>query len=146
MPLTIEIADELFLSHDHQRLKQAIRRVLCEAGIASGEISLAIVGDERMQALNRQYLEHDYPTDVLSFVLEQDADKKSLDGEIIVSAEYAAREATRYGWPADDELLLYVIHGCLHLIGHDDQTPEGQSAMRSAEACHLAAFGLTHRF
>lgn len=146
MAVIIEVADEHSHSSDHQRIKQAIRQVLGEAGIVLGEISVAIVDDTRMHELNRQYLQHDYPTDVLSFVLEQDAAKKSLDGEVIVSSDYAAREAARYGWTADEELLLYVIHGCLHLIGHDDQTPEGQAAMRTAEAKHLASFGLTHRY
>ena len=146
MALTIEIADEHSLSNDHSRLETAVRQVLGEAGIVSGEISVAIVADAQMHELNRQYLQHDYPTDVLSFVLEYDAAKKSLDGEIIVSSDYATREAARYGWSADDELLLYVIHGALHLVGHDDQTPEGQAAMRVAESKHLANFGLTHRF
>jgi len=147
VPLTIEIADEQS-AHQfvHARLKRAVRSVLHAAGIRSAEISIAIVDDPRMHALNRQYLDHDYPTDVLSFVLEHDETAGSLEGEIIVSADYAAREATRYGWTTDDELLLYVIHGCLHLVGHDDQTPEGQAAMREAEAKHLAFFGLTHRY
>ena len=99
-----------------------------------------------MHELNRQYLEHDYPTDVLSFVLEFDETSKSLDGEIIVSSDYAAREAARYGWTANDELLLYVIHGCLHLVGHDDTTPAAKRAMREAEVRLLAGFGLVHRY
>jgi probable rRNA maturation factor len=119
--------------------------VLAEAGIKAGEISVGIVTDQRMHELNRQYLQHDYPTDVLSFVLEQ-GDNGSLDGEIIVSADYAAREAERFGWTTDDELLLYVIHGSLHLVGHDDHTPDGRAAMREAETQHLAEFGLQHRY
>ena len=147
MPLTIEIADEQTAhAFDKARLTKAVRCVLQGAGIRSAEISIAIVDDAQMHSLNRQYLGHDYPTDVLSFVLEHDAAAGSLDGEIIASADYAAREATRYGWTTDDELLLYVIHGCLHLVGHDDQTPAGQAAMRAAEAKHLAEFGLKHRF
>ena len=147
MPLTIEIADDQSAhAIDHARLKRAVRSVLQAAGIRSAEISIAIVDDRRMHALNRQYLDHDYPTDVLSFILERDASTGSLEGEVIVSADYAAREATRYGWTTGDELLLYVIHGCLHLVGHDDHTPEGQAAMRAAEAGHLAEFGLTHRY
>src|SRR5947209_17588936 len=99
-----------------------------------------------MHRLNRQYLQHDYPTDVLSFVLDQDARAKSLDGQIIVSSDYAAREAPRYGWTVDDELLLYVIHGTLHLVGHDDTTTEAKAAMRQAEARYLRRFDLEHRF
>ena len=144
--ITVEIADEQ-KSHpiDHARLKKAVRLVLKDAGIERAEISIAIIDDARMHALNRQYLQHDYPTDVLSFVLERDEAAKSLDGEIIASADYAAREAPRYGWTADDELLLYVIHGCLHLVGHDDHAPGDQAKMRAEESRYLAHFGLTQR-
>ena len=147
MPFTIEInADEQPHNIDSARLKKAARLVLREAGIESAEISIAVVTDARMHELNRQYLQHDYPTDVLSFVLDHDAQARSLDGEIIVSSDYAAREAARYGWTTDDELLLYVIHGCLHLAGHDDTSPAGKLAMRQAETEHLQHFGLEHRF
>jgi probable rRNA maturation factor len=146
MSFTIEIADDQS-SHqlDHARLKKAVRLVLVDAGIQTAEISIAIVSDERMHELNRQYLQHDYPTDVLSFVLDHDPKSKSLDGEIIVSADYAAREAQRYGWTTTDELLLYILHGSLHLVGHDDTAPEAQQAMREAEANYLRRFGLEHR-
>jgi probable rRNA maturation factor len=147
MRLTIEIADEQQTCRiDKARLKRGVTQVLLAAGIESAEISVAIVDDARMHALNRQYLQHDYPTDVLSFVLGFDEEEQALDGEIIVSADYASREAVRYGWSTDDELLLYVIHGCLHLVGYDDTTAEGKQEMRDAEAEHLAALGLKHRY
>jgi probable rRNA maturation factor len=147
VPLTIEISDEQTAhATDHARLRKAVRLVLQAASIRSAEISIAIVTDEQMHALNRQYLDHDYPTDVLSFVLERDESAGRLEGEIVVSADYADREAAHYGWTTNDELLLYVIHGCLHLVGHDDQAPQGQAAMRAAEAKHLAEFGLKHRY
>jgi probable rRNA maturation factor len=147
MPLTIEVNnDQTAHQLDLRRLKRAVKQILSEADIKSGEISIGIVTDERMHELNRQYLQHDYPTDVLSFVLDSGDEAQSLDGEIIASADYAAREAERYGWTTDDELLLYVIHGCLHLVGHDDHTPDGRAAMRAAESRHLAEFGLQHRY
>jgi probable rRNA maturation factor len=142
----IEVADERDAAAEDARVKRAIHTILNDAGIASAEISIAIVNDERMQQLNREFLEHDYPTDVLSFVLESDENAGSLDGEIIVSHEYAAREAPRYGWKSDDELLLYIIHGCLHLVGHDDLTPEAKQQMRLAEARYLQQLGLQHRY
>lgn len=147
MSYTIEIAAEQAAPGDDQdRLGLAVERILQDAGIRQAEISIAIVSGERMQALNRQYLSHDYPTDVLSFVLEHNPDQAWLSGEIIVSADYAAAEAVRYGWPAGDELLLYVIHGCLHLVGYNDTTVTDQRAMRSAEAKYLQQFGLVHRY
>lgn len=147
MSFSIEIADEQGVgTFVKKRLKAAVRSVLTTAGVQLAEVSIAIVSDERMHALNRQYLQHDYPTDVLSFVLDSNPHEQSLDGEIIVSADYAAREAIRYGWTTADELLLYVIHGCLHLVGHDDTTPSAKLAMRAAEAACLRQFGLDHRF
>lgn len=147
MPLVIEIAaDSLDRTVDEARLITAVRQVLAQAGIRRGEVSVAVVTDPEMHALNRQYLEHDYPTDVLSFVLEFDPGEGFLEGQIIASLDYAARQAERFGWVADDELLLYVIHGALHLTGHDDHTPAGRAAMRQAEAEHLARFGLQHRY
>jgi probable rRNA maturation factor len=146
MPFIIEInTEEQPHEVDRARLKKAVRQVLTDSGIESAEISIGVVTDGRMQELNRQYLQHDYPTDVLSFVLTHDAEAKSLDAEIIVSSDYAAREAPRYGWTTDDELLLYVIHGALHLVGHDDTTPDGQQAMREAESEYLRKFGQEHR-
>ena len=129
---------------DAMRLRRAVKSILNDAGIASGEVSIAVVDDARMHELNRRYLAHDYPTDVLSFVLARDGDR--LDGQIVVSADYAAREAARYGWNADDELLLYTIHGALHLVGYDDLSPESKRQMRQQERAYLGQFGLTPRY
>lgn len=129
---------------DEQRLRRAVKAILTDAGIARGEVSIAVVDDARMHELNHRYLDHDYPTDVLSFVLARDGDH--LDGQIIVSADYAAREAVRYGWKADDELLLYTVHGTLHLAGYDDLNPDAKRQMRQAEQKYLAQFGLVPRY
>lgn len=146
MAFKIEInTDDQSYAIDVERLKKAIRAVLSDAGIESAEISVGVVNDARMQELNRQFLNHDYPTDVLSFVLDYDEDRNALDGEIIASSDYAAREAGRYGWTANDELLLYVIHGCLHLIGHDDTTDEAKEEMTAAETKYLKQFGIERR-
>jgi len=142
--LRIEISNEHAFLLDESRLKKAIRSILKDAEIEEGEISVAIVSDDEMHMLNRKYLDHDYPTDVLSFVLEEEEGR--LDGEIIASSDYAAKEAARYGWTADDEVLLYVIHGTLHLVGHDDQQPAARQKMREREKHYLSLFGLTPRY
>ena len=144
--LRIDISNEHSFPLDEARLKKAIRMVLKDTGFEEGEVSIAIVDDAEMHILNRKYLDHDYPTDVLSFVLEEDPDEGRLEGEIIVSHDYAAREAARYGWTADDELLLYTIHGTLHLVGHDDQEPAAKQEMREREKQCLSLFGLTPRY
>lgn len=125
---------------DEARLREAVAEVLRQAGAARASVSVAVVDDPMIHALNRQYLDHDYPTDVLSFPLGDDA--AHIDGEIVVSADTAMSQATEYGWPAADELLLYVIHGALHLVGYDDKSDEAAQAMREAERRVLAAFDL----
>ncbi len=139
--LTIEINnDQASLVVDEERLRQAVENVLAAGGIAAGEVSVAIVDDPTIHRLNVEFLQHDYPTDVLSFLLEREGNR--LEGEVIASADTAIRNAEKYGWPPADELLLYVIHGTLHLVGFDDATDELQAVMRAAEAEHLARFGL----
>ena len=126
-------------SVDEAQLITAARAVLRDSRFSSATISLAVVDDETIHELNRQYLEHDYPTDVLSFVL---ADSNGhLEGEVIISAETAATQAAEIGWPAPAEQLLYVIHGMLHLIGYRDESPADALQMRTAEQRYLREFG-----
>ena len=126
-----------------EQLRAAVLGVVDEAEIGKGEVSLAIVDDETIHALNVQYLQHDYPTDVISFVLEQAAGH--LEGEVIVSAEMAATVAQENGWSTQHELLLYVIHGTLHLVGYDDKDPQKKIEMQAAERRHLRQFSIEHR-
>lgn len=145
MPIKVEIADEQD-AHviTYERLLTAVRAILTDSGYTAGEVSIAIVADAEMHEYNRQYLQHDYPTDVLSFVLEAEAEY--LVGQIIVSADYAAGEAAKFGWSIDDEVLLYAIHGALHLVGYDDQESELKAEMREQEKFYLARLGLTPRY
>ncbi len=139
--LTIEISNrQSAVEVDRERMQQAAESILRDAGVAEAHLSLAVVDDDTIHQLNRQYLDHDYPTDVLSFLLERDAER--LEGEVIVSAETAVRAAAEYSWPPGDELLLYVIHGTLHLVGHDDASPSERTAMQREERRYLVQFGL----
>ncbi len=65
-----------------------------------------------------------------------------MDGEVIVSFDTAAKVAPEFGWSTQEELLLYVIHGCLHLVGYDDHNDEDRAAMRVGEAKYLAKAGI----
>jgi len=124
---------------DTNRLVQTTKAILAEHGPVRCEISLTVVDDAAMHRLNRQYLQHDYPTDVLSFPLEQGAGR--LEGEVIVNADMACRAAARYGWSAENELLLYVIHGLLHLVGFDDHDAMDRKSMRDQEDRFMGQFG-----
>ena len=139
--IRVPIANEqATLPVDERRIQRAVRMVLEEASIGEAEVSVAVVDDPTMRTLNCRYLNHDYATDVLSFVLEQTPER--LEGQVIVSADTALAEAARFGWAAADELLLYVIHGALHLAGLEDGTAGERAEMRARERACLAQFGL----
>jgi len=121
---------------DEEQFRKAVRTILSEKAIAEAQISVAVVDDATISELHQRFLGKDEPTDVLSFVLERDGD--SLEGEIVVSAETAEITAKWYDWPAEHELLLYVVHGTLHMVGYDDGTPEQRATMRKAERAYLA--------
>src|SRR5689334_2364041 len=113
--IRIDISDEqTAVSADEDRLRRAVEMILADAGITEGSVSLALVDDPTIHELNNRFLSHDEPTDVLSFALEERPGY--LEGEIIVSGDTAVSSGRRFGWPANDELLLYAIHGTLHLV------------------------------
>jgi probable rRNA maturation factor len=124
---------------DEGQLVAAARAVLQESDFNSAMISLAVVDDATIHDLNRQFLNHDWSTDVLSFALQDDGEH--LEGEVIISADTAAVVAEELGCTAEAEQLLYVIHGMLHLVGYRDKTPEDAHEMRVAEAKFLGQFG-----
>lgn len=139
--LRILIADEQStLTVDEAQLRAAIERVLRDSPYDSGAISIAVVDDPTIHEINRQYLEHDYPTDVLSFPLEDEP--PYLEGELVVSTDTATSNAAEYDWSAQNELVLYVIHGTLHLIGYHDKQPADIAEMRAAEAKYLLELGI----
>jgi probable rRNA maturation factor len=129
---------------DQALIRRAVEIVLREAQIDEATVSVAVVDDATIRKLNARFLNHDYATDVLSFVLEQDG--ATLDGEVIVSADTAVATAQRLGCPPVDELLLYLVHGTLHLVGYDDLEPELRQTMRRREREVLAQLGIEPRY
>ena len=85
------------------------------------EISIAIVGDQRMYKLTEQYVGRRYRTDVLAFELSDKSDKEFL-GQVVINSQLARYMATKSDVTASAELALYLIHGLLHLSGYDDKT------------------------
>jgi probable rRNA maturation factor len=120
---------------DRRRMRRAVQSILRDAEIAQAEISIAIVDDPTIARLHQQFLDDPEPTDVLSFVLEQSTQR--LEGEVVVSADTARAYAVKHKSTPDVELLLYVIHGTLHLVGYDDATPRHRAAMRQNERKYL---------
>jgi probable rRNA maturation factor len=125
---------------DRGRMREVVRKVLEGEGVADAEISLAFVDNPTIHQLNKRYLQHDEPTDVLSFPLSE-PNAKRLAGELVLGAEVAQSQAEERGHAVEAELALYVIHGLLHLCGYDDHDASGAAAMREKEAHYLSSLG-----
>lgn len=162
-----EIADQLLRA----QVVRAIDRALARVGLAHAEVSLAIVDDEEIRRLNREYRGVDRPTDVLSFSLLEGEDgspgpippealppetaiagpvpptwaedgEPALLGDVIISLERARAQAEEYGHGLARELCFLAVHGTLHLLGHDHGTPEGEAAMMAETEAVLGELGL----
>lgn len=123
---------------DTTKIIQAVRALFESEGILSTDLSIAIVDDDVIHEMNRRFLDHDYATDVLSFPLHES--DEHLEGEVVVSAEQAVARADEFHCTPADELLRYVIHGVLHLVGYRDKEPHEVSQMRAREDFYLAKF------
>lgn len=110
------------------------------------DLTIVLTDDERMRELNRDYLGIDAPTDVLSFpASETDPETGSpYLGDILISLPYAARSAAQAGHPLEAEVQLLVVHGVLHLLGHDHAEAEEKSKMWRAQAEIMDGLGLGH--
>ena len=126
---------------DRKHVREVVRAVLDGEGVADAEISLAFVDNPTIHTLNKRYLDHDEPTDVLSFPLSEPRSGR-LAGELVIGVEVAREQAAQRGHDVQAELALYVIHGLLHLCGYDDHDREDAAAMRRRERHYLRALGL----
>lgn len=122
-------------------LEQRLRDAWTLAGPSPATVSLAVVDAQTMTRLHEQYLGEPGPTDVLTFELEHDAAGRVTEGEIVVCLAVAVEQAALRGHPVGHELLLYAIHGLLHLSGHDDRDPAGYARMHATEDEILRALG-----
>jgi probable rRNA maturation factor len=143
--LLIDITNESSTDVDAEPIRRAVAAVLDNAHIDQATVGVAVVDNHQIRHLNREFLNHDYPTDVLSFRLNDDG--VALEGDVIVSREMAAQVAVELGdaeWTAERELLLYVVHGTLHLVGYDDKTEPQREQMQQQERVVLARLAILH--
>jgi probable rRNA maturation factor len=144
--IEVEISDnQSHLAVEPAFLESIVRRALLSEGVERASISIALVDDATIRVINRRHLNHDWPTDVISFPLSEPEDP-TLVGELVVSTEMAASTARDVGVDPRSELALYVVHGLLHLCGLDDQTVEDSDLMRQREGEILAAEGLINTY
>jgi probable rRNA maturation factor len=139
-------------------VRSVAKKTLAAEQVVAAQISVAFVDHPTMHALNLRHLDHDESTDVLSFLFDdaspprdaaykraENAPRgagKRIDGEIIVCTEMARDSAPRFGWSAREELILYIVHGLLHLCGYDDLTARERRIMRRREGEVLSLLGI----
>jgi probable rRNA maturation factor len=126
-------------------LQGITEQALAAQGVGDNvELGLVIANEERVRQLNRDYLGRDEPTDVLAFSAKEEAgaDQSFVHppdgvlhlGEVIISYPQAVIQAREYRHPVEREIIILIIHGVLHLLGHEHNTPELGLKMRAREA------------
>lgn len=105
---------------------QKIFRIL---GLKREDINLVFLSDRQIRRVNKQYLRHDRPTDVLAFGYGKKRSLRGSSGDILISLDTARRQAKREGHSLLKELKVLMIHGLLHLIGYDDHRPRDRKRM-----------------
>lgn len=132
------LADSIEMpSIDEKRITRWIRAVAAEYGFSVGNINYIFCSDERELAVNREFLGHDYYTDVITFDYST---ASTLNGDIFISLDTVRSNAEMVGEPYEKELRRIIIHGVLHLTGQGDKTPETKIQMTAKEERALALY------
>lgn len=139
--LRVSVANPYEYPLEFQTLKDAARAVFAGEGVGACKVTLAFVDSAHIHRLNRQFLNHDEPTDVLTFPYTEPG-AKVLEGEVVIGYAVAQEYAADRGHDTNLELLLYTVHGCLHLCGYTDTDAAGERAMRAKERQYLTQLGL----
>jgi probable rRNA maturation factor len=146
MEISVIIEKELVGKVEKRWLKSLTEKVIKAQGIgANVEIGVVLAGADRVRQLNRDYLGHDGPTDVISFSAREEPAGESVNfvqppdevlhlGEVVVSYPQAVIQAQEYGHTEQREIQILVIHGVLHLMGYEHDTPELAREMKAREA------------
>ncbi|MFV0378673.1 MAG: rRNA maturation RNase YbeY [Mangrovibacterium sp.] len=120
-----------------QLVKNWIKSVIASEGKQLGDVNYIFCSDEYLLQVNKQYLNHDYYTDIITF----DYVKEGLiSGDIFVSVDRIEENGKQYGSGFDAELSRILVHGILHLIGFGDKTPQEKKIMTGKEDQYLAIF------
>jgi rRNA maturation RNase YbeY len=113
----------------------SVQKALKGHKVTNAKVDIVLLSDSRIRTLNKQYLKHDYATDVITFPLEE----QPLYGEIYVSLETARRQAKEYQVTVVNELCRLAVHGALHLLGYDDAEKKDREAMAAMENKYIVS-------
>jgi probable rRNA maturation factor len=128
-------------------LRKVAQRILNVSGCPDAELSVLIVDDAEIQVINRDYLNRDRPTNVISFAMQEGEGggvQPGLLGDVVISADTAARDALEAGIALESELYFLLLHGILHLLGFDHERGTEEEA-RCMEAREKEIFALLEK-
>lgn len=138
---------------DGRALRATAKRLLAAAGEAGSSLSLTLVGDDAMREINRDHRGKDVPTDVLSFPLDgasttpryardDEVRIEHMVGDVVISVDTARKQAADYDAPLQRELERLLIHGILHVLGHDHMEADEREKMEAEERRLASAIGM----
>lgn len=119
-----------FRLKDKLKIKRWIKQIIENYGYKLGEVSYVFCSDERILEVNKQYLSHDFYTDIITFDY---VEKERISGDIFISIDRVEENAKDFNVTFQQELLRVIIHGVLHLLGFEDHSQEEQQIMRQKE-------------
>jgi probable rRNA maturation factor len=135
---------------DLSLLERAAYTTLNSLALDDSELTVVVTGDEEIQEMNRNYLNVDKPTDVLSFPFDEEDLPEEFDdaeaeylGDVVIAYPYTVANAQRDGYSVEDSLCLMVVHGILHLIGYEHDDPEDRQEMWEVQAKILKSLGIS---
>jgi probable rRNA maturation factor len=131
-PLVIVSSSQKAMRVPRRRIAKLVEFVARAEGSRVSQVDIAVMDSRKVAQINRQYLHHAGDTDVITFDLS-DNTQPGIVAQIVVCGDVAVREAKARNIPASRELLLYVAHGLLHLMGYEDQSVRGRAAMHARQ-------------
>ncbi len=130
MSIRIFYDDTSFRLKGWKRVLKIIQELIAKEKRIAGEVNLIITNDENLKAINIEFLEHDYYTDVITFNYNNE---EEINGEVYISLDRVKENSINYNVSFEQEMFRVIIHGILHLNGYDDKDEEARSVMRSME-------------
>ena len=131
-----------FILENKKRISDWLLFLANNEGFSVKNLHYNFVSAEKIQSINNQFLNHDYPTDVIAFDYCED---KELSGEVFVCQKIVEQNAVFYSQTIDNELLRVLCHALFHLCGYKDKNSKDLADMRSAEDKAIAAFHSTYK-
>jgi rRNA maturation RNase YbeY len=122
------------------KIKAWLKDVAAEEGYQVGTLNYVFCNDEYILETNRQYLQHDYYTDIITF---DNTEKKKISGDLVISIDTVKSNAEMIGVDENQELCRVIVHGVLHLCGYKDKSEDEEKNMRKKENYYLSKFNVS---